>query len=583
MSSLVSLSDLEVHFGTKKILNGLSISISSGEKLGLVGPNGAGKSSLLKVIAGIAEPDEGSVQKRKDLKCIYVEQATRLPEGFSEEENLRSLLSETILKTERPEYEAPQRVEEIIRAFGLHEADVPFSKLSGGQKKMAQISIALAGEPELLLLDEPTNHLDIGRILLLENALKNLIPTWVMVSHDRSLLDASVSSVAEVNSVFPGGVFVSKGGWSDFVKRRMDILEAEKSRQASLKSKAKDEKAWLAQGAKARSTKSKHRTEKAYELLEECDQIARRLREQKIDFEFQFSERKSKDLVEFFKASFSYPGLDLLKGFSHKLRAGQRLGVLGPNGSGKTTFINLLMGDLEAVSGTIKRVQELKVGVFSQFESEEKLKLSEFLSPDSDSVVFKGREIHVASWAGRFGFGFEELSQDLNSLSGGERARARLSKLMLEELDVLVLDEPTNDLDIQSIESLEKALSEFGGAVVLVSHDRHFIEAVCDSYVGFVGGGALQTFSSFKQWQDSFSPPSKKEENKQASSKNISWKEQQELKKLERKIEKLEEKISELENGLAVLSGSELEEACALIAEKRELLESLYLEWEALA
>jgi len=593
MAGLISLADIEVHYGSKKILDGLSFSVSEGDKLGIVGPNGAGKSSLLKVIAGLREADEGTVQQKKNLKCFYVEQETKLPKGFKDSLPVPELLLQALEDSDVEKHDAEARVAQLLGRLGVEEREQSFSELSGGQQKLAQIALGLSLSPEILLLDEPTNHLDISRILVLEEFLRDLVPTWVMVSHDRALIQATVSAVAEVNGIFEQGIFVSKGNWSDYIRRREQMLESERNRHASLKSKGKDEKAWLLQGAKARSTKSKHRTEKAQELLEECDSVARRLRESEIELEFQFSERKSKDLLELYKVSFGYDKTILLKDFSMKLRMGQKLGILGPNGSGKSTLINLILGELKPQSGTVKRIPNLEIGLFSQFQAKldhGKITLAEFLAEGSDSVVYKGKPVHVASWARRFGFQFEDLSQEFRSLSGGEMARARLALLMLRELDILVLDEPTNDLDIQSIQSLETALVDFPGAVLLVSHDRFFIEKVCNSYVGFVGSNFLESFSGLGQWQaaaltgDSGKKTSLengKETKKSATETKLSWKEQQEVARLERKIDSQETEISKLESLLSGLQGEKLQKACEEIAERKLKLEALYKEWEA--
>jgi len=597
-SPLVTISDLEKQFGKKQLFGGLSMAIQSGDRVGLVGPNGAGKSTFLKLIAQLDTPDKGEVRPRSGSRIVYIAQS----ESFDKSKTPLALALEAAQAAGHNMSDSMSLAYSCLGQLGIEEPESCIKGFSGGQLKRLQIATGLCQEPDLLLLDEPTNHLDIGSILMLESLLKNSSFAWLVISHDRVFLENTVTSVAEINPAFEKGIFTTSGNYSNYKKRRDEMVQAEASRLASLKSKVRVEEAWLKQGAKARSTKSRGRTDAAHELIDKLSATKSRLRENKLKLQFTATERKTKELATFHKVCKSFgPETSIFEKLDLKLTSGSSLGVLGLNGSGKSTFVNLLSGELEPDSGNVKRASGLNIAHFRQFEGslDQKTTLKDFLAEDSDSVVYLGDTIHVASWAQRFQFAFEQLEQPFHSLSGGERARARLAKLILLPSDILILDEPTNDLDIETLEILEESLEEYGGALVLVSHDRYLINSLCDKFLGLDGSGGAKIYADYSQWEREIlrskpentanSDNSKREEKrKQSTSKprKLSYMEQREFDGMEDAILELETKAEELEVKIAEAAAEGTQDTitslCNELSEIKASIESSYQRWEEL-
>jgi len=590
MGSLITIKDLRKQFGSKDLFHGLSLVISEQERMGILGPNGAGKSTFLKILAGQEEADSGDIIAKRGLNVSYVKQTAE----FDLSKTALELAMESTKESGLVESEQIALAHSSLGQLKLIDFDSPIENFSGGQKKRLQIALGLCEDPDLLLLDEPTNHLDIASILELEDLLNSSFFAWVMISHDRSFLENTVKSISEINPRFQNGIFTCKGNYSDYRRRKDEHLKAEQKQRGSLESKVRDEKAWLRQGAKARSTKSKSRIDSANSMIDDLSEIKSRQQEKKVKLSFTASERKTKELAEFHNVSKAYEGQEIFKKLSIKIKGGQSLGILGLNGTGKSTFVKLLSEEIFPDSGTVKQAAELKISHFRQFDDEvsSTIALKNFLAVDGDSVVFRGNSIHVASWARRFQFPFEQLEQPVASLSGGEKARARIARLMLDTPDILILDEPTNDLDIETLEVLEESLEEFSGALVLVSHDRFLINKLCNSFLGLDGEGGALVYADYQQWEREVvlkkepkvvKSGGKKEPSKKSATIKLSYQEQKELAKMEKAISKAESKVATLQEEMAKLSdASKMELACKELAEANEKVASLYARWEEL-
>jgi len=359
-----------------------------------------------------------------------------------------------------------------------------------------------------MLLDEPTNHLDLAGIEWLEELLRSANFAAVTVSHDRYFLEATSSEIIELNRVFADGLLRVKGNFSRFLEEKQAYLESQSRQQDSLRNQVKTEIEWLRRGPKARATKSKARIDTANAMIGQLAAMDSRTTVNTAGIDFDASLRKTKRLVEFTDVACDVPRGEetsrrLFTGLNFILTAGMKVGLVGPNGSGKTTFLRLLRGEIEPSEGSIRRAEALKLVYFSQMrELDDSLTLRRALAPEGDSIIHQGRVVHVASWAARFLFTGEQLNQPVRNLSGGERARVLIAKLMLEPADVLLLDEPTNDLDIPTLEILEENLLDFPGALVLVTHDRYLLNRVASTVLGLDGRGNTGRFADYAQWED---------------------------------------------------------------------------------
>ncbi|HRC86991.1 MAG TPA: ABC-F family ATP-binding cassette domain-containing protein, partial [Thermoanaerobaculia bacterium] len=498
-SPLLSCESIAKQFGSRPLFAGLSFAIAEGDHLGLVGPNGSGKSTLLAVLAGREEPDSGTRAVRKGLRVGYVPQDPVFPADASCEEVVIAGLEGLPLE----EFEKAGRAAQALGKLRFRDFHQKTGSLSGGWKKRLAIARELAAEPELLLLDEPTNHLDLAGILELEELLKSEPSAFVAVSHDRYFLENVARRMLELDSAYAGGLLQVEGSYSDFLEQRDVVRQNQAEYQESLANRARRELEWLRRGAKARRTKAKARVEEAHRLMAELSDLEGRAQEAAAGIDFQASGRKTKKLLSARGLAKSFDGRTVLSGVDLLLRPGTRLGVLGPNGSGKTTLLSLLAGSLEPDAGEIERAPFLRTVRFEQDRAslDRSVTLRRALAPESDSVLYQGRPVHVAGWARRFLFRSEQLDTPVSRLSGGEQARILLAKLMLEPADLLILDEPTNDLDIPTLEVLEESLLEFPGALVLVTHDRYLLDRVSTAILALDGQGGCQLFADTAQWE----------------------------------------------------------------------------------
>jgi ABC transport system ATP-binding/permease protein len=506
---ILNAQGLSKAFGANPLFQDVSFTVSEGDRIGLVGPNGAGKSTLLQILAGRVSPDSGSVAVRKRARLSYVLQDSQFAAGAT----IRSVVNAAMERSEVIESERGTRVAETLGRAGLENLDAEANGLSGGWGKRLAIVEALVEGPDVLLLDEPTNHLDLAGIQWLEDLLQNASFACVVVSHDRYFLENIATNMAELDRVYPEGMLRVKGNYSAFLEKKDEFLAAQAKHQDALANRVRTEIEWLRRGPKARATKAKARIHRAHELIGELADLNSRTRTATANVDFSATERQTKRLIEIDHVSCDIGGRTLFSNLSFAITAGMRVGLVGPNGSGKTTLLRLLRGEYEPEKGSINSAPTLKIVYFDQNRKlDENATLRRALAPDSDSVIYQDRVVHVASWAARFLFTGEQLNQPVSRLSGGERARVLIAQLMLQPADVLLLDEPTNDLDIPTLEILEESLLEYSGALVLVTHDRFLLDRVSTIVLGLDGTGGVGSFADYSQWeawQREAKPPAK--------------------------------------------------------------------------
>ena len=495
MPVLLSAESLAKQYGARPLFEGLSFTLFDGDHVGLVGPNGSGKSTLLRILAGAEEPDSGSRVVRKGVRVGYVPQDPIFAPGLTVEDVLLAALADE--KT-LDEHEKFARVGVTLGKSEFASRDARTETLSGGWRKRLAIARELVREPDVLLLDEPTNHLDVDAIQWLESLLREEPKAFVAVSHDRYFLENVAKRMLELDRAYPGGLLQVDGTYSELLEKRDEVLRNEASYQETLANLVRREVEWLRRGAKARTTKAKARIQNAERLIDELDESRARSASSTASIDFTASHRRTKRL-------WSAKGLarrPLFENLDVLLTPGTRLGVLGPNGSGKTTLLRTIVGELQPDAGTIERAEGLRIVYFEQNREtlDPNVTLKRALAPEGDSVVYRDRAIHVAGWAKRFLFRSEQLDTAVSKLSGGEKARIVLARLMLQPADLLVMDEPTNDLDIPTLEILEESLLEFPGALVLVTHDRYLLDRVSTRILALDGRGGAEYFADYAQW-----------------------------------------------------------------------------------
>ena len=496
---LLSCEAISKAYGAQSLFTGLSFGLFEGDQVGLVGPNGSGKSTLLKILAGIEEPDSGTLSVRRLTRVGYVPQDPVFPTDHTVEEVLRNALSTDTLE----DFEKASLVAITLGRAGFTDFHQPVSTLSGGWQKRLAIARELVQTPTILLMDEPTNHLDVEGILWLENLLKVKTLAYLIVSHDRYFLENIATRMLELNRSYPEGLFETEGRYSDFLAKRDEVLRNQAAYQESLANTVRRELEWLRRGAKARTTKAYARVKEAGRLIQELADIKTRTVQGTAGIDFTSSDRKAKKLLVARNLTKAFGHTRILNGMDLTLTPGMRLGLLGPNGSGKTTLLRLLAGTVEPDGGEIERAEDLQVVCFDQNREalDPGMSLRRALVAEGDTVIYRGHPIHVVSWAKRFLFRTDQLDTPVNRLSGGEQARLLIARLMLQPADLLILDEPTNDLDIPTLEVLEESLIDFPGGLVLVTHDRFLLDRVSTVILALDGTGRGVFFADYAQWE----------------------------------------------------------------------------------
>ncbi|HET8947006.1 MAG TPA: ABC-F family ATP-binding cassette domain-containing protein [Candidatus Polarisedimenticolia bacterium] len=602
--SLLGCDDLAKSYGAAPLFEGLRFVLHEGDHVGLVGPNGAGKSTLLRILAGVETADAGVVTRRKGLRVGYVAQVPEFAAGTTIEEVVTAAVASDNRFDER---ERHRIVERALGQAGFPDPAIRTDVLSGGWRARLAIVRELAPSPDLLLLDEPTNHLDIASIEWLESLLLQDSRAFVVVSHDRYLLENVAGRVLEINRMYASGLFEVNGSYADFLEARDTALRHQAAYEETLAGLVRREVAWLRRGAKARTRKSKARIRSAEDSIERLAESRARADVRTTEIDFTASGRRTRRLWVGDGLKKTFGDTTIVERLDLVLAPGTRLGVIGPNGSGKTTVLRMIVGEIDPTAGTIERAEKLRVVYFEQGRDslDPGLSLKRALAPAGDQVIFREAPLHVAAWAKRFLFRPEQLETPVSRLSGGERARIVLARMMLQPADLLVLDEPTNDLDIPALEVLEEALLEFPGAIVLVTHDRHLLDRVATRVLVLDGRGGAMPFADFDQWQAHVAeaqapppprqapppprkdaPPAPATREPRRTSRRLNYLEQREWDGLEAKVleaeGRLEEARRQAEDPSIAADAGTLQRRLVALAEVETEVERLYTRWAEL-
>ncbi len=591
---LLTLDKLELAYGHWPLLDGASLVLDKGDRVGLIGRNGTGKSSLLKIVAGEGRPDAGEVWRQPGLKLAYVPQEPRFEPGqrvFDAVAEGLGVAAQSIVdyhaaahrvaegdkaalaELERLGHELEvhdawrlnSRVEETLSRLGL-PADSPVDTLSGGLKKRVALARALVAEPELLLLDEPTNHLDFEAIAWLEDLLNGYGGALLFVTHDRRFLDNVANRIVELDR---GQLRSYQGNFADYQRTKAEQLEVEAVHNRKFDKFWRQEEVWIRKGIEARRTRNEGRVRRLEDLRRQ--RAARLERIGQVEFALDAGERSGKLVAELTHVTHGYGGRTLIRDFSTRIMRGDKIGLIGPNGAGKTTLIRLILGEQQPDSGRVRRGSNLNVAYFDQFRNalDDEATLIDTIAPGSDYVEIGNERKHVISYLESFLFPAERARAKVSALSGGERNRLLLARLFARPANLLVLDEPTNDLDIDTLELLEQLLQDYPGTVLLVSHDRAFLDHVATQSIVFEGEGRLTEIAGgYDDWlryrahrppaagkPKADKPAAKPAQSKPAQSKpaksGLSYKENKELEAIPGRIEALEAEQAALAAQLA--------------------------------
>jgi ATP-binding cassette subfamily F protein uup len=524
---LLHLKDVSLAFGDVALLDHVELSIDAGERIALIGRNGAGKSSLLKVLAGEIAADDGVIAQSPSLKIAVVPQEPVFAENHrvfdavtaglgavsrdliayhdvahraaeSGDENLLDEMADLQTRIENADgWQINARVEETISRLKL-DANADVAALSGGMKKRVALARALVAAPDLLLLDEPTNHLDIAGIEWLEETISSFAGATIVISHDRRFLETFATRIIELDR---GHLASFPGSFADYLRRKAEMLNAEAVENARFDKLLKEEEVWIRKGVEARRTRNEGRVRRLEQLRRE--RAARRDLLGKVNFTLAAGERSGKIVAELIDVSKGYGERQLIRHLDGIVQRGDRVGLIGPNGVGKTTLIKLILGEIKPDSGTVKQGTQLEIAYFDQFRAalDPEATLADVISPGSEFVESGGGKKHIISYLGDFLFPPQRARAKVKSLSGGERNRLLLARLFAKPANLLVLDEPTNDLDIETLELLESLLQEYAGTVLLVSHDRAFLDNVVTQVFAFDADGMVREYAGgYADW-----------------------------------------------------------------------------------
>ncbi len=526
--AVISLSQAQLAFGHVALLDHAEFSLETAERVGLIGRNGTGKSSLLKIISGKMKLDDGVLVMQSGLKIAYVEQEPtfaeqisvydavagglgelpgllaeyeRLTNSFGGDDDAAILdqMHEIQVKLDVADaWQIKHKVDTTLDRLGL-QGETPVASLSGGLQKRVALARALVGSPDVLLLDEPTNHLDFTSIIWLEELLRDYRGSVLFITHDRRFLDQVTTRIIELDR---GKLLSFPGNFSTYQSRKQELLDNEAVESAKFDKFLAQEEVWIRKGVQARRTRDEGRVRRLEALR--LQRAARREQQGQVRLELTPGERSGKIVAELENVSKRYGDKVVVKDFSDIILRGDKIGLIGPNGAGKTTLLKLILGEIAADSGTIKLGTKLQVAYFDQMREQlnEDASLMDTIAPGSDWVEINGQKKHVMSYLGDFLFAPERARSPVKSLSGGERNRLLLARLFAKPANALVLDEPTNDLDIDTLELLEELLEEYTGTVFLVSHDRTFLDNVVTQVIVAEGGGEWREYvGGYTDWE----------------------------------------------------------------------------------
>ena len=590
-TTLISTQNIHKSYSNTLLFKDLSINIQAGEHIGLIGPNGAGKSTLLKILANQEEVDRGDLSFSTELRTSYLHQV----DAFDIDLTIREAISQH-LPEHLPDWEIQKQLNDIKDEMQFADLDIKVDTLSGGWRKRVALACIVAEDSDLVLLDEPTNHLDLQGILWLETFLNNAKFAFILISHDRFILENTCNRIMDLDRRYKQGYLKVNGNYSRFLQDQEKHLNDQRMEEVSLSNKVRREVEWLRQGPKARTTKAQYRVDKAHVMIDDLTELRKRTNTPtEAGLKFEAGDRRSKKLLHAKDLSKSRGGKLLFRDVNIFLSPGRRIGIMGVNGSGKSSLVDVLRGQLEQDSGDIEMAGNLNIVTLDQSRNlpDETQSLKRALAPAGDTVIYHGNPLHVSAWAKKFLFQKEQLELPVSQLSGGERARVLLANIMLEKAEILILDEPTNDLDIPTLEVLEESLLEFKGALLLITHDRYLMDRVCDEVIYLTGDGEVKVFAdSFQitQYQTSLNRSLEPTEIKKPSNNKLRHAKLKTVtrafNKTERDIEKGESQKSELEvmlhDPVNATDPGRLAEISDKIEKLDHELDELLEQWESL-
>jgi ATP-binding cassette subfamily F protein uup len=606
--SLITLLNAHIAFGERPLLDEAQLTVQAGERLGLIGRNGTGKSTLLAVLAGKTRLDDGELQRREGLRLGLVEQEPQLPPAETLQDSLLlrarvcAAWSEGAPADEREHWRVGSRLEEFLHRFGLSGVISP-ANCSGGELKRAVLALALALQPDLLLLDEPTNHLDIEAIERLEQLLLK-VPASMVITHDRAFLDRITTRIIELDR----GVLRSyPGNFAAYEQRKDEELAAEDTARRRFDKFWQQEEAWIRKGVEARRTRNEGRVRRLEQLR--IERATRRDRLGNIRLTLNAGERSGDLVAEFDRVSKRFAARPLIEDLSMRIMRGDRIGLIGQNGAGKSTLIRLILGELAPDAGTVRRGTRLSIAYFDQLRAQldPTATLAEAISPGSDWVQLGSERKHIVSYLGEFLFPAQRAKSPISMLSGGERNRLLLARLFAQPANLVILDEPTNDLDIESLELLEERLQDYEGTLLLVSHDRRFLDNVVTQTLAAEGNGVWREYAGgYSDYLQQRPPlpvgraneagptPARRASRDRSAGETpaktrtrLRYKEERELAALPEEIESLEREQTELTTRMSEpdyhrLAGERLRGDRKRLAELEELLLEKFARWESL-
>ncbi|MFP4431262.1 MAG: ATP-binding cassette domain-containing protein [Spirochaetaceae bacterium] len=581
--ALISLHEVTLGFGGPPLLDGVSFHLEQGDRVCLIGRNGVGKSSLLRLIAREQQPDSGKVSIGREVRVTYLGQEThRDYEGSSLEYCL-------------VEAQSSVSAEKYLTLLGM-ETGARFETLSGGEKRRVMLAAALASEADVLLLDEPTNHLDLDTALWLEDYLRRQVRTFIVVTHDRAFAKAVSNRVVDLDR---GELFSFDCGFEEFLSRRDAQLASEERQRAEFDKKLAAEEAWLRRGVKARRTRDEGRVRALLRMREAYRE--RRTRSGSVKVSVDDAGRSGNIVIEVQDLSFSYAsGPSVIQGLTTTIMRGDKVGIVGPNGAGKTTLIRLMLKDLEPTSGTVRLGTNLQPLYLDQIRGllDPEKTVIENLTGGDEMILVRGRSRHVMAYLKDFLFEADRGRSPVATLSGGEQNRLLLAKLFAQPSNLIVMDEPTNDLDMETLELLEDLLAGYAGTVLLVSHDREFLDNVVTDCLVFTPDHRIEEFAGgYSDWRDrrvptevasTVSRPSRSRATRpRTSDRKLSFNEARELEALPERIVALEASIAGLQNTLGDPElyrneGDRVAEIANELSETEERLAQAYERWEEL-